>query len=292
MTRARGRRQASGDGRRPAGADGALPARPGRPRRAAFGSIPALLLVALGVGAASLGAQVTENPLTVSPGHYLLRVDALSLQLKDSQPEPDGTRVSGQVVGATFLTAGLAPRFDLQIGLEPFVRDRLRAGAEDHTDSGVGAVYLRPKWTFWSDAEWETLAAVMPYVKLPTHSGGVGRKAPEAGVIVPWSMALDHGYRAGAMTEWDLVRNDADDGYDSRWFNSLVLQGDLSRTSGLYLEGTLAFDSAGFARTEAALGIGWTVETADGVELDFAFYGGLTRATPRLNPEIRLRWHF
>lgn len=249
------------------------------------------LLFSFAAGA-RLSAQVTENPMTVAPGHFLLRVDALSLKVEDQDEVPVDSRYSALAVGTTYLTAGLAPNLDLQVGVELFLRSRLRTGGGTTSHSGVGDLYVRPKWAFWSDAGLQAMAAVMPYVKLPTNSGGVGNHAAEGGVIVPWSMALDRGYRAGAMAEWGLVRNDADNGYDSRWGASLVLQGDISSSVGLYTESTLAFTSAGISRTALTLGGGLTMETTRRLQVDLGLYAGLTRGAPDWNPVVRLRWHF
>lgn len=252
-----------------------------------------LLLLGLVSGAGGrLAAQVTENPMTIAPGHFLVRMDALSLKLEDQDQVPVDSRYSALAVGTTYLTAGLAPNVDLQVGVELFLRSRLKTSGGTTSHSGVGDLYVRPKWAFWSDAGLQAMAAVMPYVKLPTNSGGVGRHAAEGGVIVPWSMALDRGYRAGAQAEWGLVRNDADNGYDSKWGASLVLQGDVSPSLGLYTESTLEFTSAGISRTAMSLGGGVTMETSRRLQFDFALYAGLTRGAPDWNPVVRLRWHF
>lgn len=250
--------------------------------------IAALMLLAVG----RLAAQVTESPMTVAPGHFLLKMDVVSLEFEDQASVPVDTRYSAVGVGATFVTTGLAEHVDLQLGLELFLHARLKTNGGTRSNSGIGDVYVRPKWTFWSDPGLQALAAVMPYVKLPTNSGGVGNHAAEGGIIVPWSMALDRGYRAGAQAEWAFVRNDADNGYDSRWATSLVLQGDLNPSVGLYVESTLALTSAGVSRTALTAGGGITVEATRRMQLDLAAYAGLTRGAADWNPVLRLRWHF
>ncbi len=244
------------------------------------------------MAAGRVAAQVTESPMTVAPGHFLLKVDAVSLKFEDQASVPVGTRYSAVGVGATFLTTGLSEHVDLQVGLELFLRARLKTSGGTTSNSGIGDLYIRPKWTFWSDAGLQSLAAVMPYVKLPSNSGGVGNHAAEGGVIVPWSMALDRGYRAGAMAEWAVVRNDADNGYDSRWGASMVLQGDLNPSVGLYAESTLALTTAGLSRTALTAGGGLTVEATRNVQIDLEFSAGLTRGAADWNPVLRVRWHF
>jgi hypothetical protein len=248
-------------------------------------------LVAL-AAACRLPAQITENPLTVAPGHFLVKTDVVSFYFQDQASLQEGTRYPVMDAGDTFITTGLTGHIDLELGLEPFLRSRLATSGGTITSSGIGDVYLRSKWNFWSDSGLQAQAAVMPFVKLPTNSGGVGNGSVEGGIIVPWSMALDHGYRTTAMAEWTAVRNDANDGYDSRWFASLALQEDLNPSVGLYAEATLGLTSAGVARTAFAAGGGITVEASSRVQLDLAFYAGLSGGAATWNPVLRLRWHF
>ncbi len=248
-------------------------------------------LIALAV-AGRLPAQVTENPMTVAPGHFLVKMDVLFLKFQNQASTPDNTRYSAVGAGETFITTGLAEHLDLQVGLELFLHSRLKTTGGTSSSSGIGDLYIRPKWTFWSDPGLQALAAVMPFVKLPTNSGGVGNGSVEGGVIVPWSMALDRGFRTSAMAEWAILRNDADTGYKSNWFASMALQGDVSPSVGLYAETTLTLTSEGISRTALAAGGGCTVEATRSVQLDFAVYAGLSHAAADWNPVMRLRWHF
>ncbi len=148
--------------------------------------------------------------MTVAPGHFLVKMDVLSLKFQNQSSTPDNTRYSAVGAGETFITTGLTEHLDLQVGLELFLHSRLKTTGGTSSSSGVGDLYIRPKWTFWSDPGLQALAAVMPFVKLPTNSGGVGNGSVEGGIIVPWSMALDRGFRTSAMAEWAILRNDAD----------------------------------------------------------------------------------
>ncbi len=230
--------------------------------------------------------------MTVAPGHFLVKTEVLSLKFQDDASIPLNTRCAEVSAGETFVSTGLIDRVDLEVGLEPFLRSRLRTSGGTTEGSGIGDFFIRPKWTFWSDPGLQALAAVMPYLKLPTNSGGVGNHAVEGGIVVPWSMALDRGYRIGAMAEWAVLRNDTDTGYKSDWFASLALQGDLNPSVGLYAETTLNVTSEGISRTALAAGAGLTVEATRSVQLDLAVYAGLSRAAPDWNPVLRLRWHF
>ena len=52
-----------------------------------------------------------------------------------------------------------------------------------------------------------------------------------------------HNAEAGAMFEWDQLRNDANDGYDSRWFASAFARQHIVGGLGLYAEATFEVSS-------------------------------------------------
>ncbi|HRG55387.1 MAG TPA: hypothetical protein PLG56_05060, partial [Lacunisphaera sp.] len=59
-----------------------------------------------------LPAQITESPVTVQPGRFLLEVDALSLTI-DREP---GLKYTAFGAASTFLTTGVTSRLDVQVG--------------------------------------------------------------------------------------------------------------------------------------------------------------------------------
>ena len=52
----------------------------------------------------------------------------------------------------------------------------------------------------------------------------MGNDSVEGGVIVPWSRDIAAGLKAGAMVEWDELRNVANTRYDTRWYASAYAQ--------------------------------------------------------------------
>jgi Putative MetA-pathway of phenol degradation len=109
---------------------------------------------------------------------------------------------------------------------------------------------------------------------------------------VPWALALGGGFEAGAMAEWDLVRNDANDGYDSRWYASGVFSRALTKAITLYGETTLAATSASSARTALTIGGGVTVNLTPDFQVDYALNAGVTHGAADWNPVLRIRWKF
>ena len=232
-------------------------------------------------------AQITETPATVAPGRFLLRMDALSLTLNHDA----GTRYAANGVASTFLTTGLTASLDVQVGAEVFLDQRFDSGGLNDRRSGIGDLYLRTKWRFYEDESTGTAVALLPFVKLPTSTGGVGKKAMEGGLIVPWKADLVGGVSLTAMAELDFLRNDNDNGYDSFWNASLALHRHVTKALGFYGEATLGKSSGG-APGEGKLGGGVTFAVSDNVTWDYAIYRGFSSGTSDWKHVLRLNWGF
>ena len=145
-------------------------------------------LIGFIVAAAGLRAQVTETPETVEPGSFFLRMDAVTVGVNRDKAEP--ARYTALGLASSILSIGMTRNVDVQIGAQFFVpRPSSLARARD-SRSGWGDTALRAKWRFWSDAAQGASAAVIPYVKLPSKTTGVGNNHLEGGFIVPWAMQL------------------------------------------------------------------------------------------------------
>jgi hypothetical protein len=248
-----------------------------------------LLLLAAAV-ATPLSAQVTEFPQTIAPGKFFLRMDAISVGVNRETATPNTFTALG--LASTLLAVGLTPDVDIQAGVQFFARETVQYRGTQTSRSGLGDMTFRTKWTFWRDEPNGQAAAVIPFVKVPSSTGGIGNNHVEGGVIVPWSMMLGTGTEADATAEWDLLRNDANAGYDSRWFTSGFLRQHIVAGLGIYGEATLAVSSAGFSTFVGTLGAGATYDVSKTFQLDYSLNRGLgSRATDWTNV-LRLRWEF
>lgn len=246
-----------------------------------------LALLLLSLTALTARAQITESPETVKPGHFLVKMDALSIQtnLHDSA----GGTYSAVAVATTFLTAGLTESIDVQVGVDLFLSQKYENGAFTDRNSGFGDLYLRTKWTFWRDSR--SAVAVMPYVRLPTNTGNVGKRGLQGGVIVPWATYLPGGGEFRAMGQLDFLRNDAENGYDSFWSAAAAFEQPLTGLLKLYAEVTIGKSSGG-APWAGRLGGGAQVHLSSLFWWDFAIYRGLSRGAPGWNPVVRVNWGF
>lgn len=231
--------------------------------------------------------QITESPVTVQPGHFLLEMDALSFTVNR---EP-GLKYTAIGAATTFLTTGLTSRLDLQLGAEFYLHQKFDAGGLTERQSGVGDVYVRTKYRFYESNDTYTSVAVMPYVKIPTNSGGVGNDSVEGGVILPCRTELLGGFQFEAMAELDLLRNDADDGYDTRLFGSAAITRKFFDRLGVYGE-AVAAKSSGGRPWEGTLGAGATLTVSKFAWWDFAIYRGISDAAADWTHVLRFNYGF
>lgn len=237
-----------------------------------------------------LGAQVTEIPQTVAPGKLLMRIDGIRLSF--DRADPAGNKYTAVGVASTIVSAGLTSSVDLQVGFDLFLRKTRDLGPTRETHSGIGDLSFRTKWTFWRDDKIGAAAAVIPYVKLPTGSGGVGSDATEGGLIVPWSMGIGGGVKAGAMLQWDVIRNDANNGYDGRWFLSGYLQRDVTQVLGFYGETTFEVASTGLSDWAGSIGVGVLLNITKRVRFDYELLRGLNQHATDWTHILRVNWEW
>jgi len=246
-----------------------------------------LHVVALLALAAGARGQITESPVTVQPGHFLLEIDALSLSI-DREP---GLKYTAFGAASTFLSTGLTARLDLQVGAEFYLSQKFDAAGLTERQSGMGDVYVRAKYRFYEAEDTYTAVAILPYVKIPTNSGGVGNDAVEGGIIMPFHTQLTGGFDFAAMAQLDFLRNDNDDGYDTYWFASASLTRHILKAVGVYGEAAVAKSSGG-APWEGTIGAGATLTVSKFAWWDFAVYRGISDGASDWTHVLRFNYGF
>lgn len=247
-----------------------------------------VLFAALGLPLLPLRAQFAESPITVEPGRFLAEIDGIRLSV--DQPDGGGPKVTALAVASTLLTAGLTPRVDIQFGADFYVRRTIELKGFSDSRSGIGDLYFRTKWNFWRDAATGGAAAVIPYVKVPTANSLGGSKAVQGGIIVPWEIRPSSGFTAGANLGWDLVRNDADDGYDSNFTATGLAQQEITKSLTAYAEAVVTATSAGLSLWEGRAGAGLLYQLTKHVQLDYEVVRGLNRRATDWEHVLRVNW--
>jgi hypothetical protein len=231
-------------------------------------------------------AQVTESPFTVPPGKVLVEMDGLKLSFDRS----DGSRFTGIGIASTLVSAGLTSFLDVQAGVDLFVKQSYRVGGARDSQSGIGDLAFRMKWTFWRNEKLGAALAAIPYVKLPSGTGGIGSDAAEGGIILPWAMQMPGGITSGAMFQWDVVRNDAENGYDAHWHATGFVQKDVTSALAFYGEATLLAHSTGASKSTGTVGVGALLQVTKSVQLDYELQRAINSRTPDWIHVLRVNW--
>lgn len=148
------------------------------------------------------------NPYTIEPGRFAIEVDAVNY----TRDRRDGITTTALEWPVT-LRVGILHNFEFQVQVETFVWERAR-NQETETNSGFGNVYLRPKVNIWgNDREIEggrTAFAVMPFLKLPTETHGLGNNVIEGGIMFPFDVDLVDRLILEITPEIGIFRDDPD----------------------------------------------------------------------------------
>ena len=176
----------------------------------------------------------TESPYSVDQGRFQIEMDIATYTRDRSQ----GIRTETLSVAPINFKYGVGRNADLQVIVEPYIRQTVTArslGIRDTTD-GVGDVTVRFKQNLWGNDGGKTALAIMPFVKLPTNSGGLGNNKAEFGVIVPLAIGVSDDVGIGLMTQVDVVEDDDTKGYRVNFINSATVGIGLTDRLGMYTE--------------------------------------------------------
>jgi Putative MetA-pathway of phenol degradation len=212
--------------------------------------------------------DATESPYTVDAGHLQVEMSFIEFSRED-----DGPREDAFAYAPINLKLGLLNNLDAQLILAPYERLQVEG---DEDSSGFGDTQLRVKWNLWGNDSGDSALALMPFVKFPTGDGSFTNNHVEGGMIVPFALALPAEFSLGLMAEFDIVRDEADEGYEIDFVHSAVLGRDLFGPVGVYAEylGIAGTDAESDYR--AFFNTGLTIAVTPDVQLDAGVQIGLT----------------
>jgi len=154
--------------------------------------IPAgLLSVATGAAAANEKPICADRPskstgaCTVPKGHWQIETGLIDWFADRS----NGVSEDVVAIGSTLLKYGLNDSADLELGVAPFVIDRVHGGGAHERASGFGDTIVRAKYRLTAEGS-SFEVALDPFVKIPTANHRLGNGKVEGGVVVPMDAPL------------------------------------------------------------------------------------------------------
>ena len=232
----------------------------------------------------------TESPYTVDAGHFQLEMDFANYTTADD----GGTRSRAWNIAPFNLKAGLLDNVDLQLIFDNYQHAR----TDDHltgkstTQTGVGDLTARLKVNLWGDDGGKTAFGLLPFLKFPTSSDGLGNSAIEGGIIFPLAVKLPHDFELGLETGVSCLNDGGDGNYHADFINSITLDHAIIGKLSGYVEFFSDHSSEPGSRWVATVDTGLEFLVTDNVQLDCGCNFGVTRAADAFNPFAGLTVRF
>lgn len=223
----------------------------------------------------------TESPYTVDAGHYQMELSFIDFTHDENNP--DDSTINNLSVAPINLKAGLCNTVDLQLVMNPYIRERTKTNGDTEKKSGFGDIVTRLKVNLWGNDGGPTALAIMPFIKFPTNTDGLGNDFREGGVIIPLAVSLPGDWGMGLMTEFDFSRNEAKEFY-TKFINTITfghaIVGDLSG----YVEFFSKFNDEDDTPWIGTFDTGLTYAMTPDIQFDAGINIGVTESADDLNP--------
>ncbi|HYE61310.1 MAG TPA: transporter [Phycisphaerales bacterium] len=232
--------------------------------------------------------DTTESPYTVDAGHFQVELSFVDLSFDDT----DSVETRAVSVAPMLLKVGLTNDIDLALGLDPYTRVRTEDGAAEETVEGFGDTVLRLKANLWGNDGGDTALALMPFVKFPTASDGLGNDHVEGGLIIPFGMSLPNEFSMGLMAEFDLIRDAADEGYVVDFVHTATIGRPLVGELSGYVEYAGFYNLNADEDYRGYFDAGLTYAVTDDLQLDTGIRVGLTEAAEDFGVFAGIAWRY
>lgn len=146
------------------------------------------------------------SPYTVDAGHFQYEADIASWTY-DNQNRRSWSSVL--VVGDPTIKLGLTNDSDFELALAPININSAHDGnAHIRADYfGFGDIDARIKVNLFGNEGGDAALAIVPYVKAPTASFGIGNGYWEGGAYMPFSASLPDGWVLSITSEIDILED-------------------------------------------------------------------------------------
>lgn len=236
--------------------------------------------------------DITESPYTVDPGHFQVEADLFKYTYDNAPGGVRGTKFEGYVVPSVNFKVGLLYNTDLQVVVDPYVHERFTDATGNVTErDGFGDLVTRLKINLWGNDEGSTGLGIMPFLKAPTASAGLGNDSVEGGIIVPFAIALPAGWDLGLMAEFDFLKEE-NGGYTTEIVNSIAAGHTIVGPLGGYLEFVSITPTSSGGDWQGLVGTGLTYACNENLQLDAGANIGVNDASPDITSFVGISWRY
>lgn len=153
----------------------------------------------------------SSSPITVDAGHFQVETDLFNYQHSNA----GGVTMRTYTAIDPVLKVGLTNSIDLELqfnGYNSISEHDPSTGRRLSSANGAGDLLVRPKFNLFGN-EGGLALAIIPYVKFPVASRGVGNGQFEGGVVMPFSFPLPWDFIGLVQSEVDVLKNASDTGH-------------------------------------------------------------------------------
>jgi hypothetical protein len=233
----------------------------------------------------------STGPYTVDAGHFYFEASALSYLF--DQPDGGGSERRWNALPFNF-RAGLTNNVELDLAYGSYVHLRLHdSGAPAQTRDGSGDLVLQSKINLLGNDGGKVAFGLIPFLKIPTNTNGLGNHSIEGGLGLPLQFTLPAGFALSFETGADFVRNDADTGYNPAFVNAVVVSHALfsDKLSG-YAEFYSVVTAGPDSSNAAFIDTGLVYQILPNAEIDCGCNFGITEAAPDYQPFVGFGFRF
>lgn len=218
----------------------------------------------------------TESAYSVDAGHFQIETDLLVL----TKNMANGVSSQDLGVMVSNLKVGLTDSIDLQVVVTPYLSSKLNSVQ----NSGFGDTTIRLKTNLFGNNGGTAAFALMPYVILPTNSGGLGDKVYQGGLIAPLTVSLPGDWDMGTMFQYNRMKNGGDDNFHDEFVTSITFGHDLIGELAGYVEFWNLVSAEPGSEWTATADFGLTYKLTPMIQLDGGVNIGITDSADDLNP--------
>ena len=223
----------------------------------------------------------TEGPTTVDAGHWEFEMDFATF----TYDRTDGVRTKNWNIVPFNIRVGLLNTVELSLIFESYLREAIddRPARTTSILSGVGDFITRLKINLWGDDGGQTAFALLPFVKFPTSTGGLGNSSVEGGAIFPFSIKLPAKIEMGMETGFSFLRNESGGNYHEEFVNSVTFTREIIGKLSGYCEFFSSVSTEHDSEWIGTVDLGHTYLLTENLQLDCGCNLGVTHAADDIN---------
>lgn len=222
----------------------------------------------------------SDSPYTVDAGHVQYEADIANWTYDNLNHR---SWSSVLIIGDPTIKVGLTNNSDFELALAPInIESAHNAAIHVRTDYfGFGDIDGRLKVNLFGNDGGDTALAIVPYVKAPTASSGIGNGYWEGGAYIPFSASLPNGWVLSITSQFDVLENESNDGVHPNFqnlinFSHAIFSDSLTGSAEFWSDVSTDRDAA----TQYSLDFSLAWMATSNLQFDGGINIGLNDATP------------